>query len=139
MRWIGRRRDGRDRPGFGDLPGGREDRGAAEAVADQDRWRLADAAQMIGGAHEIGDVGGEGRIGKIAFAGAEPGEVEAEHGDAPCGERNRDALGRQRVLAAGETVREQRVSRGLAVRQLQCGRELMATLAGELEALRCHG
>ena len=52
--------------------GGGEDRSAAEAVADQDRGRLARFAQMIGGADEIGDVGRKGRIGEIALAGAEP-------------------------------------------------------------------
>ena len=77
---------------------------------------------MIGGAHEVGDIGGERRIGKIAFAGAEPGEVEAQYRDALGRERDRDAFCCQRVLAAGEAVREQRVGRGLAIGQLQRGR-----------------
>ena len=89
--------------------GGGEDRGAAEAVADQDRRRLAGFAQMIGGADEIGDVGRERRVGEIALAGAEPGEIEPQHRDALGRERRRDALGRQHVLAAGEAMREQRV------------------------------
>ncbi len=118
---IGRRRDGHDSLGFRDPSGGGEDRGTAEAVADQDRRRRADLAQMIGGAHEVGDVGGERRIGEIAFAGAEPGEVEAQHRNALGGERDRDAFCRQRVLAAGEAVREQRVGRGLAIGQFQRG------------------
>jgi hypothetical protein len=83
MRGIGRRRDGHDRPGFGNLSGGGEDRRTPEAVAGQDRGRFSGFAQMIGGADEVGDVGRKGRVGKIAFAGAEPGEVEqgiGEHG-----------------------------------------------------------
>ena len=67
--------------------GGGQNRGAAEAVADQDRGRFSGLAQMVGGPHEIGDVGGEGGVGEIAFAGAEAGEVEPQH---------RDAFGRQR-------------------------------------------
>ena len=66
VRGVGRCRDGDHRFGFRDLSGGGEDRSAPEAVADQDRGRLPRRAQMIGGADEIGDVGGEGRVGEIA-------------------------------------------------------------------------
>ena len=76
MGGIGRRGDGDDRLGVRNLPGSCQDRGAAEAMADQDRRRLARFPQVIGGAHEIGDVGREGGIREIAFAGAEAGEVE---------------------------------------------------------------
>ena len=82
MHGIGRRGDGDDRLRFRNLPGGGEDRRAAEAVADQERGRRAGFAQMIGGADEIGDVGREGRVGKFAFAGAEAGEIEPQHRDA---------------------------------------------------------
>ena len=71
MGGIGGRGDGDDGLGLGNLPGGGQDRGAAEAVADQDRRRLSGFAQMIGRPHQIGDVGGEGGVGEIAFAGAE--------------------------------------------------------------------
>ena len=40
MRGIGGRGDGDDGLGFGNFPGGGEDRRTAEAVADQDRGRL---------------------------------------------------------------------------------------------------
>ena len=63
-------------------PGRREHRRTAEAVADQQRWRLPHLAQMIGGAHQVGDIGRERGVGEIAFAGAEAGEVEAQHRDA---------------------------------------------------------
>jgi len=51
-------------------------------VADQDRRRFPGLAQMLSGVDEIGDIGREGRIGEIAFAGAEPREVEGTHCDA---------------------------------------------------------
>jgi hypothetical protein len=88
------------------LPRGSEDRGATQAMADQDRGRRARFAQMIGGADEVGDVRGEGRVGEFALAGAEPRKVKPQHRDAFCGERRRDALGRQHILAAGEAMRK---------------------------------
>ena len=72
MRGIGGCGDGDNGLGLRNPPGRREYRGAAEAVPDQDRRRFPGLAQMIGGAHQIGDVGGEGRIGEIALAGTEP-------------------------------------------------------------------
>ena len=139
MGGIGGRRDGHDRFGLRNLPGGGKDRGAAEAVADQDRGRPAGFTQMIGGADEIGDVGGEGRIGEIALAGAEAGEVEPQHRDALGGERGRDAFCRQHILAAGEAMRKQRVGLHRSIRHIQRGGKLMAAFAGELEAFSRHG
>ena len=118
---------------------------AARIAAPPRLWpiRIAGAlrrlAQMIGGAHEIGDVGGERRIGEIAFAGAEAGEVEPQHRDALGRQRHRDALGRQHVLAAGEAMREQRIGDRLAVRQIERGGKLMAAFARELETFGRHG
>ena len=57
MRGIGRRGDGDDGFRFRNLPGCGQHRGAAEAVTDQDRGGLSGLAQMVGGAHEIGDIG----------------------------------------------------------------------------------
>ena len=82
MDGIGGRRDGHDRLGIRNLPGGGEDRRAAEAVPDQERGRPAGFAQMIGGADEVGDVGREGRICKFALAGAEAGKVEPQYRNA---------------------------------------------------------
>ena len=139
MGGIGGRRDGDDGLGVRDLRGGGQDRGAAEAVADQDRRRFSGFAQMIGGPHQVGDVGGEGRVGEIAFAGAEAREVEPQHRDAFCGQRRRDAFRRKHVLAAGEAMREQRIGERLALGQVERGRELMAAFAGELETFSRHG
>ena len=114
--------------------GGGQDRGAAEAVADQDRRRLSGFAQMVGGAHEVGDVGGEGGVGEIALAGAKTREVEPQHRDALGRQRHRDPLRRQHVLAAGEAMREQRVGADLAVRRVERGGQLLALRTGELKA-----
>ncbi len=138
MGGIGRCCDGDDGPRIRNLAGGGKNCGAAEAVADQDRWRFAGFAQMVGGPYQIGDVGGEGRVGKIAFAGAETREVEPQHRDAFGGQRNRDALCRQHVLAAGEAMREQRIGERRSFRQIQRCRELMAALSGELETFSRH-
>ncbi len=139
MRGIGWRCDGDDGLGFRNLSGGGEDRSAAKTVPDQDRRRLARLPQMIGGKHEIGDIRGKRRIGEIALAGAEPGEVEPQHRDSLGRQRGGDALGRQHVLAAGEAVREQRIGRDRAVGQIERGSELMASGARELKAFGRHG
>ena len=70
MGGIGGGCDRHDRFRIRDLAGCGEDRGAAKAVADQDRGRAAGFAQMIGGVDEIGDVRRERRVGKVALAGA---------------------------------------------------------------------
>ena len=72
---------------------GRQHRAAAEAVADQDRRRAVHLAQMIGGGDQIVDVGGKMRVGEFAFAAAEPGEIETQHGDAVDRQPLGDALG----------------------------------------------
>ena len=105
---VGRRRDGHDGARLGDMRRRCEHGGAAEAVADQDSRRTMNAAQVIGRRHQVGDVGGERRVGELAVARAEPGEVEAQHRDVARGQALGDALGRMHVLAAGKTMREQR-------------------------------
>ena len=118
---------------------------AARIAAPPRLWPIriaggsAGFAQMIGGADEIGDVGGEGRIGEIALAGAEAGEVEPQHGDALGGQRGRDAFCRQHVLAAGEAMRKQRVGVDRSIRRIERGGKLMAAFAGELKAFSRHG
>ena len=115
MRGIGRRRDGRDRARLRHLLRRGQHGGAAEAVADQDRGRPEHLAQVIRGRDQVGDVGGERRVGELALARAEPGEIEAQHRDAARRQAFGDALCRQHVLAAGEAMREQR-ERDAAVR-----------------------
>jgi len=77
-------------------------------VADQQTRRHAARPQVIGGGNQVPQVRTEIGVGKVAVAGAEAGEVEAQRGDAACGEAGGDAARRNHVLAAGEAVREQR-------------------------------
>jgi hypothetical protein len=139
MDGIGGRRDGDDCLRIRNPPGGGKDRRAAETVPDQDRGRPTGFPQMIGGADEIGDVGREGRICKFALAGAEPSKVEPQYRDALGCQCDRNAFGRQHVLAAGEAMREQRVSLHRSIRRIQRGSKLMAAFAGELKAFARHG
>ena len=138
MGGIGRCSDGDDRLGIRNLPGGGQNCRAAEAMPDQDRRRLAGFAQMVGSADQIGDVGRECRVGEIAFAGAEPRKVEPQHRDAFDCKRSGDPFRRQHVLAAGEAMREQRVGERLALRQIECCRQLLAIRAGELKTFGWH-
>jgi hypothetical protein len=106
MAGVRRGTDGGDRPRLGDTGGRRQYRSSAEAVSDQQRRRLPSGAQVVGGSHQIIDVGGEVGVGEFAFAGAQSGEVEAQNSDAAGGERIGDPSGCAAVLAAGEAVRE---------------------------------
>ena len=96
VRRIARRGDGHHRARLGNAVRGGQHRGAAEAVADQDRRRAVRLAQMIGGGDQVVDVRGKMRVGEFAFAGAEPGEIEAQHGDAVHRQPLGDALGGER-------------------------------------------
>ena len=78
------------------------------------------------------------RVGEFAFAHPEPGEIEAHHRNADFGQPLRDALGGEVVLAAGKTMRKQRVSRGLAKWQVEQRRERLALGVGKIETLRSH-
>ena len=82
--------------------------GAAEAVADQNGRRADRRPQMIGGGDQIVDIRRKSGVGELAFAGAEPGEIEAQHGDAAQFQALRNQPRRLDVLAAGEAMREQR-------------------------------
>jgi hypothetical protein len=61
-------------------------------------------AQIICGSHEIADIRREVRIGKLALAAANAGEIETQHSDVA----SRKALGDPRscknVLAASEAM-----------------------------------
>ncbi len=113
--------------------------GAAERVADQDRrWPLR-LAQVIGSGDQILHVRREMRVGEFALAGAESGEIEAEHGDALLGQSFGDAFGGEVILPAGEAMREQRIGRRLAERLVQCRGEKLAFGIGKSKAAAAHG
>ena len=139
MRRIGRRGDRHHGARLGDAVRGGEHRGAAEAVADQDRRRGEFLAQVIGGGDQIVDVRGERGVGELAFAGAEPGEIEAQHRDAVQLQAFGDAPRRLVVLAAGEAMRKQRHRAHRAVRPVEQRGELVALGVGEIEFFGGHG
>ncbi len=100
-------------------------------MADDYGGRLVVAPQIVGGADEILDVGGEVGIGEVALRRAEPGEVEAQHGH-PCGrEPASDAPGGEHVFRAGEAMREQREGPHRTARKLKPRCQLVAAAAGE--------
>ena len=70
---------------------------------------------------------------------AQPGEIETQHGDAVDRQPLGDALGGEVVLAAGEAMREQRIGRRLAERQVEHGRQLLALGIGKIETFAAHG
>src|SRR5262245_48504710 len=83
-----------------------EDGGATQAMADQDCKRAILSAQMICCCDQILDVRGEMRIGKLAFAHAETGEIEAQHADSGYCQPFGNSFGCKVILAAGKTVRK---------------------------------
>jgi hypothetical protein len=91
--------------------------------------------QEVGGLHEVLDVGAEVGVGEIAPAGAEAGEIEAQHRDAVACQLLGDAAGREDVLRAGEAVGEQREGARLAFRQFEPACQRGALRAGEGELL----
>ena len=138
VRGIGRRGNRHHGARFGDAMRSREHSRATEAVADQDRGRLERPPQMIGGGDEIVDVRREMRVGEIALAGAQPGEIETQHRDALHRQPLGNPLGREVVLAAGEAMREQREGAGFAERQVEQRRQFLALGVGEIETLGVH-
>ena len=77
-------------------------------MPDQQLRRLVVLGEIVRGANQVLDVGRKIGVGEIAVAGAEPGEIETQHGDALGRERAADARRGGDILAAGKTVREQR-------------------------------
>src|SRR5262249_60937161 len=83
--------------------------GSSKAVTDEELRRLLRLAKKGGCRDEVFDVGREVAVREFAFAAAEPGEVEAQHGDATRGQRPANARGGEPVLGARETVRKEGV------------------------------
>ena len=135
---VAGRADRHHRTRLRNVRGRREHGRAAEAVADQDRGSPPRAPQLVCGCDEIRDIGRKRGVGEFAVARAEPGEVEAQHGDVERREAFRDALGGVRVLAAGEAMSEQRVSPRLTRRTIEQGGELLTLGIGKIETFSRH-
>ncbi len=94
---------------------------------------------MVGGGDQIVDVRGEVGVGKLAFAGAEPGEIEAQHGDTVKLEAFGDVPRGPDALAAGEAMRKQRHSAHRTVRPVEQRGEGLALGVAEIEFFGGHG
>lgn len=138
VRRIVRRRDGHHRARFGDAVRRGKHGAAAEAVPDQDRRRGIFGPQMIGGGDQIVDIRGKMRVGEFAFAAAQAGEIEAQNRDAADRQPLGDPFCGEVVLAAGEAMREQRIGRRFAERQVEHRRKFFALCIGKVEALTAH-
>jgi len=114
------------------LRGSGQHGGATQAVADQQLRRSMFCPQEIGGGQQVVDIRRKIGGGKLALAGAQPREVEAQHGDAVLRQALRDAPRGQHVLAAGKTVGEQRVGADGAVGRVEARRQHMAVRAGKI-------
>ena len=121
-----------------DRPGRRDDGGAAERVPDEERRRDQVLAQVVGGPDQVRHVGAERGVPEVPARLPQPGEVEAQDGDTVPGQAVGDAGGGEPVLAAGEAVREDGVCPRLAFRQVEPGRQRLATGPGELQLRRAR-
>ncbi len=89
------------------MDSGLQDGGATEGMADQDFRRRVMLFKKAHGSEQIADVRREVRVGEVALALAETGEVEAQHGEAGIGQGSRYVTGGLQVLGTREAVREQ--------------------------------
>src|SRR6202035_450876 len=85
------------------------------------------------------DMRGERGVGKLAFAGAEPGKIEAQHRNAVQLHPFRNMPRRPIALAAGEAMRKQRHRTDRAIRPVEQRREGVALGVAEVEFLGGHG
>ena len=88
-------------------------------MTDQQCGGHAPAPETGGGSLQIGDVGVIGGVGEFAVAVPQPGEIEAQDRDSHGGQPPGDAARGRDVLAAGETVREERRGEMRAVGQVE--------------------
>jgi hypothetical protein len=138
MRRVEGRRNRHHRACLGNAMRGRQHRGTAEAMPDEDRWRGQRAPQMIGGGDEIIHVRGKRGVGELAFARAEAGEIEPQRRDAPLFQSVGDVAGRPVVLAAGKAVREQGDRTYLTARAIKQGGQRLALGIAKIETFGGH-
>jgi len=111
-------------------------------VAYEQRRGAVLAPQEVGGRDQVVDVRREIGICEIAFAAAQPGEIEAQYRETALGERGADRGRRLGFLGAGETVGEDGVGERRARGGVEARGERRAECAGKLTgrllgAMRC--
>ena len=115
---------------------------AASTAAPPRLWpiRIAGACRVAQRRpDEIGDIRGEVAIGEFAVAGAQAGEIEAQHRDAMRRQSGGNARRRKHVLAAGEAMSEQRAAEDRAAGRSSATGQTLTLGAGEVEAFGRHG
>ena len=135
VRGVGRCCDRHDACGLRHVRRGGKHGGAAEAVADQQCRRGKVRAQEIDRRQQVLHVRREIRVGELAFAAADAGEVETKDRDAARGEALCNPRGRENVLAAGKAMGKQRKCARVR-RQVQPGRKHCAGRARKLDLSR---
>jgi hypothetical protein len=138
MRRIERSGDRHHGTRFGNAVRRGEHRRTTQTVTDQDGRRRNARPQMIGGGDQIIHVRGETGIGEVAFAGTQPGEIEAQHGNAMRCEVMRDETRRFVALAAGKAMREQSHCADRPIRPVKQRGEVVALAIGKIEAFGRH-
>jgi len=99
--------------------GGGKHRRPPKAVSDQQcRCREA-VTQKVCRCDQVGNIGGEVRVGKVAAAAAETGEIKAQDRYTSRCELAADVNRGKTVLRARKAVRKQRVSPGCILRTIQ--------------------
>jgi hypothetical protein len=93
---------------------------------------------MIRSGHQIVDVRRKGGVGKLAFTGAEPGEIESQHRNTVRCQTVRNQPRRLVVFAAGEAVREQSDGADRPVWSVEQRGKLLTLGIGKIEAFGRH-
>src|SRR5690606_26799278 len=135
---VGGGADGGYRLRLGDTMRRGQDGGAAERMTDENGGSGVVLPQMVGGTHQVLDIGGEVGTGELLLGRAESGEVEPQDAYAQRGEPTRDAAGGKAILGACEAVREERVGPDRAGWRIEAGGKLVAETAGKADADRGH-
>ena len=135
---VGRRAESGDRLRLRKRRSGRQHRGAAEAVADQQLGGAMVGAQEVAGRLQVIEVGMKVGLGEVAVALAEAGEVEPQHTEAAPGQLLADPTCHPQILGAGEAMGEQGEGGRLAGRQIEPADQLRTERTGELYALSSH-
>src|SRR6185437_5471810 len=139
VRGIARSSNSNNRAGVRDPVRSSERSSAAQAVADQNCGCPVGLTEMVARGNQIIDVGREMRIGKLALAHSESGKIETQNGNATHCQPFGNAFGRDVILAARETVREQCEGNWLAEWQIDKSGQFLAHLVGKFEPLGAHG
>src|SRR3954469_23121520 len=115
--------------------------GPAQRVPDDDGRRSIVLPQVIRSANQILDIRGEVGVLELPLGGAEPREVEPQHGDTKRGQGRRDATGCEDIFRAGEAVSEERIGANTWCWHVQPRGQLMTEAArkGHADRTIVHG